>query len=97
MNFRIKEICKEKGILLKELAEMLEMSEVGLSKSLNGNPTISRLQQIATALDVPFVDLFETNYKDELTALIDHNGKLYKASTLNELEDIVKKIKEQQQ
>lgn len=59
MNFRIKEICREKGIMLKDLAGMIGITEVGLSKSLNGNPNISRLEEIASALDVSVTELFE--------------------------------------
>lgn len=59
MNFRIKEICREKGIMLKDLASMIGITEVGLSKSLNGNPNISRLEEIATALGVPVTELFD--------------------------------------
>lgn len=59
MNFRIKEICREKGIMLKDLAVMIGITEVGLSKSLNGNPNISRLEEIATALGVPVTELFD--------------------------------------
>ena len=59
MNLRIKEICREKNIMLKDLASMIGITEVGLSKSLNGNPTISRLEEIAGALDVSVTDLFE--------------------------------------
>lgn len=59
MNFRIKEICREKGIMLKDLASMIGITEVGLSKSLNGNPNISRLEEIANALGVPVTELFD--------------------------------------
>lgn len=59
MNFRIKEICKERGMLLKDLATKLGITEVGLSKSLNGDPGVKRLQEIANVLDVPLVELFE--------------------------------------
>lgn len=59
MNFRIKEICRDKGIMLKDLAGMIGITEVGLSKSLNGNPNISRLEEIATALGVTVIDLFD--------------------------------------
>ena len=59
MNFRIKEICREKGIMLKDLAGMIGITEVGLSKSLNGNPNINRLEEIATALGVIVTELFE--------------------------------------
>lgn len=59
MNFRIKEICRDKGIMLKDLAGMIGITEVGLSKSLNGNPNISRLEEIAAALGVPVTELFD--------------------------------------
>lgn len=45
--------------MMKDLAEKLGMSEVGLSKSLNGNPTVSRLEEIAKVLGVDFMELFE--------------------------------------
>ncbi|KQT20267.1 hypothetical protein ASG31_17720 [Chryseobacterium sp. Leaf404] len=61
MKLRIKEICDEKGIMQRELAEMINITEVGLSKSLNGNPTLHRLIEIADALKVPFLELFEKN------------------------------------
>lgn len=61
MKLRIKEICDEKGIMQKDLAEKINITEVGLSKSLNGNPTLQRLIEIADALQVPFLELFEKN------------------------------------
>ena len=45
MNFRIKEICKEKGILFKDLAARLGITDVGLRQSLQGNPTIGTLEK----------------------------------------------------
>lgn len=58
MDLRIKDICREQGIMLKDLAKQLGLTEVGLSKSINGNPTIGRLEEIANALCVPVTDLF---------------------------------------
>lgn len=58
MDFRIKEICKEKGMLFKELAQHLGISDVGLRQSLQGNPTIGTLEKIAKVLDVEITDLF---------------------------------------
>ncbi|MCC8037915.1 MAG: helix-turn-helix domain-containing protein [Bacteroidales bacterium] len=58
MNFRIKEICKEKGVLFKDLAASLGITDVGLRQSLKGNPTIGTLERIACALGVPITDLF---------------------------------------
>ena len=58
MNFRIKEICKEKGILFKDLATQLGITDVGLRQSLKGNPTIGTLEKIAKILDVEVTELF---------------------------------------
>lgn len=57
MNFRIKEICKEKGILFKDLAARLGITDVGLRQSLQGNPTIGTLEKIAKVLDVEVTEL----------------------------------------
>ena len=59
MNLRIKEICKQKNILQKELAEKTGFSTVGLSKAITGNPSLKTLEKISEALGVPVVDLFE--------------------------------------
>lgn len=59
MNLRIKEICRERCIMLKDLASIIGITEVGLSKSLNGNPNINRLEEIANALEVPITELFD--------------------------------------
>lgn len=59
MNLRIKEICRERGIMLKDLASIIGITEVGLSKLLNGNPNINRLEEIANALEVPITELFD--------------------------------------
>ena len=58
MILRIKEICKQKGVTQKALAEKIGVSAVGLSKSINKNPTIKTLDKIADALGVKVWDLF---------------------------------------
>ena len=59
MKFRIKEICKEKGILMESLAEMLSIHPTSLTRNIKGNPTIETLERIAAALNVPIIDLFQ--------------------------------------
>lgn len=59
MKLRVLEVCKNKGLTLKELSEKLGISNVGLSQQINGNPTIDTLQKIADALNVPITDLFD--------------------------------------
>jgi transcriptional regulator with XRE-family HTH domain len=60
MDFRIKELCKKKGLLFKDLAKQIGITDVGLRQSLQGNPTIGTLEKIAAALEVPVVELFDT-------------------------------------
>lgn len=67
MDFRIKELCKEKGLLFKELAQQLGITDVGLRQSLQGNPTIGTLEKIAAALDVPVPELFAPQPTNTIT------------------------------
>lgn len=69
MVLRIKDICREQGIMLKDLAKQLGLTEVGLSKSINGNPTIGRLEEIANALGVPVTELFDKS-SDEVVGAV---------------------------
>ena len=56
---RVKELLKEKGMTAKELAKKMGVSEGALSKSLSGNPTLDKLNEISSALGVPISELFE--------------------------------------
>ena len=58
MKDTVKNLLKEKGMTAKDLALKMGISESALSLSLNGNPTLSRLQEIATALEVEVSELF---------------------------------------
>lgn len=59
MGLRIKEVCKEKKISLAEVAKCIGINPVTLSQSLNGNPTLSRLEEVASVLGVDVSELFE--------------------------------------
>ena len=72
---RIKELLKQKGITAKELAAKLNLSEGALSQSLNGNPTLERLTQIASALGVSVSELFEAPKSGETVITCPHCGK----------------------
>lgn len=57
---RIKQICAEKGISIKELAEeKLGIRAPTLSDQINGNPRLDTLIKIADALEVHITELFE--------------------------------------
>ena len=75
MELRVKDICKEKGILFKELAEKLNVSDIGLRASLKGNPTIGTLEKVATALNVPISALFAA--ERDFIAFVRRNGETF--------------------
>lgn len=62
---RIKEVAKEKGYSVTNLAEKLDMSQVSLSRIINGNPTAETLLKIANALDVDVRELFVPTKEDD--------------------------------
>jgi len=53
----IKKKIKELGFTTPQIAEKLNISQQAVSQALNGNPTLSRLEQIAEAIGVPLSEL----------------------------------------
>mgnify|MGYP002574734341 FL=1 len=97
---RIKELLKEKRLTQQELAAMIGVSYQSMKQTLNApSVTTATLEKIASALNVPMWELFVSpndiiSTNEDLTALIQHKGDFYKATTIAELENIVAKIKE---
>lgn len=63
------------------------------------SPSYPTLEKVAEALNVPMWELFVSpndiiSTNEDLTALIQHKGDFYKATTIAELENIMAKIKE---
>ena len=75
-KFRILELCKQKGITQKDLAEKIGMTPVGLAKAANGNPTFETLEKIAVGLNVSVPELFAPQPTNTITC--PHCGKLIK-------------------
>lgn len=89
MRFRILELCKEAGINQTELADKIGLSRVGLSKAINGNPTVDTLERIAAALNVPITELFSTD-KQELCGHVEYKGTVYTIKSRSDLENLLK-------
>lgn len=68
MKSRIKELLKNQGLTLSELATMIGTTQTSVSRMLSddGNPTYDTLVKIANALNVEIQDLF-SNDKNILT------------------------------
>ena len=60
----IKRICDKKGLRVKDLAEILNITPVGLSKSINQDyPQIQTLERIAKALNIELEEIFAVKPK----------------------------------
>ena len=99
---RVKEICADKGIQLKELAAIMKVKPESLSRTLNGNPQLSSLENIAKALNVGVADLFadktdncvisSSTTPNSLTSIIVYKDKTYIADNLNDLLNQVRMV-----
>ncbi|MFR0679424.1 helix-turn-helix domain-containing protein [Dysgonomonas mossii] len=67
MRLRIKEICKKQGVLQKDIADKLGITDIALRASLKGNPTIGTLEKVASALNVHISELFEKDTPNDNT------------------------------
>lgn len=76
MELRVKEICKEKGMQMQELADKLGITRITLTRNIGGNPTIGTLESIAAALGVSVPELFTPQPTNTITC--PHCGKLIK-------------------
>jgi transcriptional regulator with XRE-family HTH domain len=74
---RIRDIREASGYSLRALAERCGLSVNAISRIERGesSPTVSSLQQLATALSVPITDFFETG-REEATILVRKNSRL---------------------
>lgn len=92
MELRVKEICKDKGILMEELANKLGIARVNLTKTINGNPTIGTLERIAEALEVDFMELFAKNEKGEANGYIELDGTIHKVTSKEDIKRLAEKL-----
>lgn len=91
MNLRVKDICKENGITIGELADRMKMVRESLSRAINGNPTLDTLERIATALNVPITELFSTD-KQDLFGHVEYKGVVYTIKSRSDLENLLKLV-----
>lgn len=68
-------------MLFNDLAKRLGISDVALRQSLNGNPTISRLQEVA---DVLGVELYELFHDKGSNTFVCECGRKYKISEVKD-------------
>lgn len=92
MALRIKEIARAKGITMNEIAEKMGINPVNLSSSLNGNPTLNRLQEVADILGVDVSDLFSKEKQTDIYGFLEYNGKVYKIGNIDDFNNLFKMV-----
>jgi len=75
-----------------EIAEKIGISPVNLSASINGNPTLNRLQEVADILGVDVPDLFERNDKPKVYGYLEVNGNPRKIDSIDALRRLLMEL-----
>ena len=90
---RIKEILKEEGITLSQLADTMGVSRQALSRQVAGKLLVEKAEEIAAALDVPMWQLFvspeEVAGNGEFIAFVKDGINIYHADSWQELEKLI--------
>lgn len=75
----LKAICRQKGLSLTDVANRMGASPSNLLSSVKGNPTISKIQDIANALQVSVSELL-TMRPEKATGIAIIDGQVYQVS-----------------
>ena len=77
---------------MSDIAKLIGISRVNLSNSLNGNPTLSRLEEVARILHVEVPDLFEREEKTSVYGYLEYAEKIVKIDSIEGLRAILAEI-----
>lgn len=70
MGLNIKKAIFSRGLEVREVAAKMGITPIGLSKHINGNPSVDVLNRIADAIGCNVVDLFDEEKSNATTAFI---------------------------
>ena len=59
MGLNIKRVFNERGLKVKDVAEKMGITPIGLSQHINGKPSVKVLENIAGAIGCDVVDFFD--------------------------------------
>lgn len=93
MELRVVEIAHSKGMTMADIAKQVGISRVNLSNSLNGNPTLSRLTEVAKILGVEVAELFKTTPAEKkVCGYLEYNGRIVKVDSLDAVKQFVSEV-----
>lgn len=93
----VRDLCKRKGLQLRDVAAIMNMAPESLSRALHGNPTLSTLCSLAKALDVPVARLLaqggDRACEDLLGVIAFGQGKTRIVKDVEDLEILIKQLR----
>ena len=90
MELRVVELAHAKGLTMADIAKQIGISRVNLSNSLNGNPTLSRLSEVAKILDVEVAELFKpTSTGKTVSGYLEYDGRIVKVESLDAIKRFI--------
>ena len=79
LSITVKKLCNKRGMTLKDLANKMGIASESLSRTLNGNPQLVTLENIAKCLAIDVRDLFPTiHFHYFVTIKVLRNGQSLK-------------------
>ncbi len=89
-ELRVKEILKERGMKMYELAKMMNIAPESLTRALQRNPQYTTLKTIADTLGVSVRDLFKGEdsqvSNNKMYGCIFYNGKMHTFNSRAEID-----------
>lgn len=90
---RVKELIKEKGLTMADVASKMEMSGPGLSMALSRNMTLEVINRIAEAIGVEPWELFtKSTDKGNIAGYIEIDGVIHKISSKEDIKKIAEQL-----
>ena len=96
MELRVVELAHAKGLTMGDIAKRIGITRVNLSNSLNGNPTLSRLKEVAKILDVEVSDLFRPTTENKLVSgYLEYDGHILKVDSIDAVKRFIAKVEKE--
>lgn len=93
MELRVVELAHAKGLTMADIAKEIGISRVNLSNSLNGNPTLSRLKEVAKILGVEVAELFKpTSSGKTVSGYLEYDGRIVKVDSLDAIKRFISEM-----
>lgn len=73
----IKNVIKSHGWTIEKVAAKMKISQPSLSSIINGNPTLAKLQEIASIIGISVSELLADENTDENHGTLTIDGKEY--------------------